>query len=211
MLDPALADVIEGIVIPSGVTGINYDYGEIKFAPAATSKALNTATPPRHRLLERCGAAPSSRSTGSVLDPSSTWLTTTGRPVPGVSDRRHQPERADYMVNVEDLGQGAKRPRPRLWHHRLLGVRHGLGDLAGTQRPLRVRRLVHRDHHEDLQRGRHGPSLGLAGNGLSTILDLLYPTNRIAVEQQHLRRTAAVFGGTSRTSSATSLNADDRI
>ena len=204
VLDQALADVIKNIVIPQGVAGINYNYGEIKFAQATTTKR------PEHGDTATIGywGNAGRRLTlavngGSSLDPARDLaVDELPEPVPDVPDRHHQSERRQLH------GRGEGRPVPEGRGpgvgHRPLGVRHELESRRDDRDVLRVQCLVHRDGRQDLQRDELRP---VAGPGHERALYDPRPPLRHQPDRRegrHLRRAAGPIAATSRTSSATS-------
>lgn len=181
ILDRALADVISNIVIPGGVAGINYNFGEIWLVQTTTLKPLVSGDTATIGYWAHSGQALIlSLNGGSTSTQLATWLSSN---FPGLFPTSligtTNQGVANYMKAVF-RGQSPKAEAQVLAV--ALAAYATDSDLAGTTATAYGFNVsASGTAAKTYNVGSNGPSLGLVANGLYSILDLLYAANTVAV------------------------------
>ena len=182
ILDRALADVISNIVIPGGVAGINYNFGEIRLVQTTTPKPLVSGDTATIGYWAHSGQALIlSLNGGSTSTQLATWLSSN---FPGLFPTSligtTNQGVANYMKAVF-RGQSPKAEAQVLAV--ALAAYATDSDLAGTTATAYGFNVsASGTAAKTYNVGSNGPSLGLVANGLYSILDLLYAANTVAVD-----------------------------
>ena len=182
ILDRALADVISNIVIPGGVAGINYNFGEIRLVQTTTPKPLVSGDTATIGYWAHSGQALIlSLNGGSTSTQLATWLSSN---FPGLFPTSligtTNQGVANYMKAVF-RGQSPKAEAQVLAV--ALAAYATDSDLAGTTATAYGFNVsASGTAAKTYNVGSNGPSLGLVANGLYSILDLLYAANIVAVD-----------------------------
>ena len=177
-----VTDGISNIVIPGGVAGINYNFGEIRLVQTTTPKPLVSGDTATIGYWAHSGQALIlSLNGGSTSTQLATWLSSN---FPGLFPTSligtTNQGVANYMKAVF-RGQSPKAEAQVLAV--ALAAYATDSDLAGTTATAYGFNVsASGTAAKTYNVGSNGPSLGLAANGLYSILDLLYAANTVAVD-----------------------------